>query len=98
VADFELGVKKPHLGKREMAMRNQLKANSINISRAFLVFSLQLLPDSVVDPQINVPSPELLFLLHKKQVFEKTPHRKLVVQIEASLGHENLSTLILGTN
>lgn len=49
-----------HLGEGEGFVRYELETSSIDFSGSLHVLSLQLLKESIVDPQVDVPLPVAL--------------------------------------
>ena len=58
--DRPLGVEKPYFGEGEDLVRNDFETPFVHLFRPFGVLALQLAPEGVVDPQINVATPMTL--------------------------------------
>uniref|UniRef100_A0A8W7P2P9 Uncharacterized protein n=1 Tax=Anopheles coluzzii TaxID=1518534 RepID=A0A8W7P2P9_ANOCL len=61
-ANFELRVQQPDFAERKQLVRYQLEAGAVDLSRALEILRFQLLVQCVVNPQVDVPAPQILVL------------------------------------
>jgi len=62
VPDLKVGIQQPHLGEGKMLMRKQLQASPVHLPSSLHILCLQLFKESIIDPQVDVATPEWLFL------------------------------------
>jgi len=66
VPDLKVGIQQPDLGEGKMLMWKQLQASPVHLPSSLHILCLQLFKESIIDPQVDVATPEWLFL--KKNV------------------------------
>jgi hypothetical protein len=63
-----VGIQQPDLGEGKMLMRKQLQASPVHLPSSLYILCLQLFKESIIDPQVDVATPEWFFLKKKKSL------------------------------
>jgi hypothetical protein len=58
VPDLKVGIEQPDLGESKVLVWKQLQANPVHLPSSLHIFCLQLFKESIIDPQVDVATPE----------------------------------------